>query len=144
MIKPALSIGFVSLVLVVAPAAGHALGPPPPMSSEQRKRIDAEMLKLELGTRMEQRCNARAMGIVRREHWPMNPDEGVPSAFADADVDGVTVHAAGAAIRSGGNWYHIAYDCMTTGNGLDIVTFRYSLRAVIPKSEWSLHDLVAP
>jgi hypothetical protein len=114
------------------------------MSPAERKRIDAEMLRLDPETRVEQRCNARAMGIVRREHWPMNPDEGDVRAFSEPEVNGTEMRAEGAAIRSQGEWYRIAFDCATTANGLDIASFRYSLGASVPKSEWKDHGLVEP
>jgi hypothetical protein len=138
-------IGLAISLASVFPAHSLAVeGPPRPMSAAQRKVIDGEMLKLETTTRVEQRCNARAMGIVRREHWPMNPDEGAVRAFADPEVVGRELHATGAAIRSRGNWYRIAYDCVTSDNGLDIKSFSYALGSVVPRSDWQAHYLGAP
>jgi len=142
------SLALIGLsVAIVALAPKHSFsadGPPPPMNAAARARVDAEMLRLELGTRIEQRCNRRAMGLVRREHWPMNPDEAVARAFAEPEEIGPEVRATGAAIRSRGEWYRIAFDCVTTENGLEIKSFRYSLGAPVPKSEWKDHSLVEP
>lgn len=74
----------------------------------------------------------------------MNPDEGSVGAFAEPEVNGAAMRAPGAAIRSRGNWYRIAYECMTTDDGLDIKSFRYSLGDAVPKSDWKAHFLVAP
>jgi hypothetical protein len=51
-------------------------------SSAAKKRLDAELLRLELGTRIEQRCNKHAMDTVRREHRPMDPDEALSQRLA--------------------------------------------------------------
>src|ERR1700737_4737143 len=44
---------------------------------------DQVMLKLTPETRLEQRCNARAMGTVNREHKNFRTDELVAYAFAE-------------------------------------------------------------
>jgi len=41
------------------------------------------MLKLTPETRLEQRCNARAMSTVNREHKNFRPDELVAYGFAE-------------------------------------------------------------
>ncbi len=101
-----------------------------------------EMLKLDPSARVEQRCNARAMGEVGREHKGMRPDEFVAYAFADTQVNGATVKAPGAAVRSRGAWYHVSYECETADNGLSIRSFSYVLGDEIPKKDWDEHYLV--
>jgi hypothetical protein len=113
-------------------------------SSAAKKRLDAELLRLELGTRIEQRCNKHAMDTVRREHRPMDPDEGVVAAFGEPEEDGSRLHADGAAIRSRGDWYHLGFDCVTSADGLDIKAFRYFLGPAVPRTEWREHNLVTP
>jgi hypothetical protein len=136
------SLLFIALLGPAPSLAVARSSPPGPMSAATKKRIDAEMLKLDIETRVEQRCNSRAMGIVRREHWPMNPDEGIVRAFAEPEENGPEMHATGAAIRSRGEWYRIAFECVTADDGMDIKTFSYSLGAEVPRSEWREHNLV--
>ena len=71
------------------------------------KTIVQQLTALDPETRMEQRCNGRVSGIIRREHKEFNPDEVVAYAFADSTVNGSEVVAPGAAFRSQGNWYRV-------------------------------------
>lgn len=101
-----------------------------------------QMLKLDPATRVEQRCDARAMGIVGREHKGYRPDEFVAYAFADPVMRGTHIKAPGGAIRSGGKWYKLSYVCETSSDGLEIKSFSYQLGAEVPRSEWDAHYLV--
>lgn len=100
------------------------------------------MLKLSPETRIEQRCDARAMGSVGREHKGFRPDEFVAYAFAETVLRGDSIHAPGGAIRSGGKWYRLSYTCETSPDGLDIKSFAYLLGAEVPRKEWDEHFLV--
>lgn len=112
--------------------------------AEARKPNDAQMLSLDPTFRVEQRCNARGMGVVGREHKPLHPDELVAYAYHDTAVKGAVVKAPGAAIRSGDTWYHLSYVCETSDDGLEIKSFQYALGEPIPKVEWGQHYLVSP
>lgn len=101
-----------------------------------------QMLKLDPATRVEQRCDARAMGIVGREHKGYRPDEFVAYAFADPVMRGTHIKAPSGAIRSGGKWYKLSYVCETSSDGLEIKSFSYQLGAEVPRSEWDAHYLV--
>ena len=101
-----------------------------------------QMLKLDPATRVEQRCDARAMGSVGREHKGYRPDEFVAYAFADPVMRGTQIKAPGGAIRSSGKWYRLSYVCETSVDGLDIKSFSYELGAEVPRSEWDAHYLV--
>jgi hypothetical protein len=101
-----------------------------------------QMMKLSPETRVEQRCDARAMGAVQREHKGFKPDEFVAYAFADPVLRGSKISAPGGAIRSNGKWYRLSYTCETTAEGLEVVAFGYQLGAEVPRSEWESHFLV--
>lgn len=100
------------------------------------------MLKLSPETRLEQRCDARAMGAVGREHKGYRPEEFVAYAFADPVVHGNSIKAPGGAIRSSGRWYRLSYACETSPDGLVVKSFTYQLGAEVPRSEWDAHYLV--
>ena len=101
-----------------------------------------QMLKLSPETRIEQRCDARAMGAVQREHKGFNPDEFVAYAFAETVLRGDHISAPGGAIRSGGRWYRISYTCQTSGDGMEIKSFAYQLGTEVPRKDWDAHFLV--
>lgn len=103
---------------------------------------DKTMLLLEPSERMEQRCNARAMGEVSRQHPGLHPDEVVAYAFADTRIGNDQVSAPGAAVRSGGHWYHLSYQCTTKDEGLGIEALTYVLGKEIPRDAWDAHGLV--
>jgi len=109
--------------------------------SRQEQR-DQQMLKLSPETRLEQRCNARAMGLVSREHKSFRIDEFVAYAYGEPIVHGDSMQAPGGAIRNGKAWYHLSYSCQTTDNSLGIKSFSYQLGAPIPREEWDKHYLV--
>ncbi|OYX71464.1 MAG: hypothetical protein B7Y95_12960 [Rhizobiales bacterium 32-66-11] len=103
---------------------------------------DKEMLSLAPGTRMEQRCNARAMGEISRARKDLHPDELVAYAFGDTQVSGTAVKAPGAAVRSGETWYRLSYSCRTSADGMNVLSFDYTLGNAVPKKDWSAHYLV--
>jgi len=100
------------------------------------------MLKLAPSARAEQRCNARAMGVVSREHKDMQPDELVAYAFQDSVITAAEVNAPGGAIRSHGAWYRISYHCITSADGLEVQEFDYRLGSAVPRAQWADHYLV--
>jgi hypothetical protein len=101
-----------------------------------------QMLKLSPETRLEQRCDAKAMGAVGREHKGYRPDEFVAYAFGDPSVRGNRISAPGGAIRSGGKWYRLSYSCETSPDGLEVKSFDYKLGAEVPRNLWDEHYLV--
>ena len=106
------------------------------------KSNEEQMLSLSPETRLEQRCNARAMGAVGREHSGFKPDEFVAYAFSDPIVHDHVIATQGAALRSRGALYHVAYRCETSEDGLKIRSFDYTLGRTVPKQEWDKHYLV--
>lgn len=109
---------------------------------EGAPKRDPMMLHLDPTARVEQRCNARAMGMISREHQNMRPDELVAYAFADTRESTDTVAATGAAVRSAGHWYHLSYHCQTSADGMDIKSLTYDLGREVPRADWSAHYLV--
>lgn len=103
---------------------------------------DDMMLHVDMATRIEQRCNARAMGQLGREQKGMRPEEVVAYAFADPKLGKESISAPGAAIRSRGHWYHLAYQCRTSADGMEVEDFRYQLGAEVPRDQWEAHSLV--
>ncbi|CAA0101918.1 Uncharacterised protein [Starkeya nomas] len=128
--RPALAVVLLVQIAGALPAAARS--------------PDQQMLLLEPSERIEQRCNARAMGEVGRGNKGMKPDELVAYAYRDPVIKGAKIKVPGGAIRSGSTWYHIAYECETANDGLEVTAFSYKLGAAIPTSEWSAHYLVAP
>lgn len=126
--------------LVAPGVATPALAAHP--KAQQGQKQDPMMLHLSPATRMEQRCNARAMGEIQRGSKGMRPDELVAYAFADTKVGTDTIAAPGAAVRSAGHWYHLSYQCQTSADGMDIRSLSYVLGREVPRGDWAAHYLV--
>lgn len=100
------------------------------------------MMKLEYETRVLMRCDDHVMGQLRRQRRGFHPETVVSYAFSDPIVEKTEVIAGGAAVRGHGRWYHVAYRCRTSSDGLEIEAFNYRLGALIPRTEWEQHHLV--
>jgi hypothetical protein len=100
------------------------------------------MMKLEVETRIQLRCDDHLMGELRRHDGRFHPEEVVAYAFADDSVKGTVVSAPGAAVRGHGVWYHAEYHCQTSADGLDIEAYNYRLGVPVPRDEWEQHGLV--
>ncbi|HEY0330007.1 MAG TPA: DUF930 domain-containing protein [Rhodopseudomonas sp.] len=125
------------LALAALLATGFNVG-----AVQARQSQDQQMMKLSPETRLEQRCNAKAMGTVNRDHKNFKTDEFVAYAFADTVIQGELVKAPGGAIRNGNVWYHLAYTCQTSDQGLAVKSFSYQLGEAVPRSDWEKHFLV--
>lgn len=93
------------------------------------------ILRLSPSERVEQRCNARAMGEISREHKEMRPDSLVAYAFSTPKMSDDSIKAPGAAVRSRGHWYHLSYSCQTNADGTDVRSFAYHLGNRIENAE---------
>jgi hypothetical protein len=98
----------------------------------QVAKQDQQLLKLDLGTRIEQRCDARAADAISQEHKGFQVDRVIAYAFGEAEIHGTEVVAPGAIARSKGKWYRLTYRCQTTSDGLGIVSFEHTLGAEVP------------
>ncbi|MBA8876760.1 DUF930 domain-containing protein [Phyllobacterium myrsinacearum] len=111
-------------------------------ASAMDTRMEAGLEKLDLQTRLEQRCDVEAMERIRKDQNGYNPDKVLAYAFADPKVDQHAIKSRGAAFRSRGEWYHLAFKCMTNEDNMEIVAFKYRIGDKVPKNEWNQHYLV--
>lgn len=138
------SMTMVRLVLAALGVAASAAVAAAAPRDVAHKAIAEKMLKLSPEARVEQRCNARALGVVGREHPNLHPDEIIAYAFVETSLKGGKIAAPGAAIRSQGVWYKLSYVCQTENDGLSIASFSYTLGGIVPRSQWAEHYLVPP
>ena len=64
-------------------------------------------------------------------------------AFAEPRQEAGRLVADGAAVRIGGQWYRLAFDCRVAGRPAAVVAFAYKLGPAIPRRLWSEHGLAA-
>ncbi len=106
---------------------------------QSQSREDRGLLKLDLNTRVEQRCNERAGSDVSRGNKALQVDRVIAYAFAETQVNGTEVVAPGAIARSRGKWYRLSFRCKTTEDGLGIVSFEHELGPEVP--DWDQSKL---
>jgi len=137
-------IGMAAAVVLSGQAA-CAASPPRHTDSGTAARIKAMVEKIKNlapNERAEQRCNAKALGVITREQKSFRPDEIIAYAFADIAIDKGRVLARGAAFRNRGEWYRLSYQCQTADEGLAIASFSYTIGGRVPKDQWAEHYLV--
>ncbi|MFG1345898.1 DUF930 domain-containing protein [Xanthobacter autotrophicus DSM 431] len=135
-------LALTALAFCLVPAAAFAGAARHDRGKHEEPKRDRTMLHVDLPTRIEQRCNARAMGEVSRQHADMRPEEVVAYAFGDPKPGPASVTAPGAAVRSRGHWYRLSYHCRTSPDGMDVVDFGFELGSEVPRQDWAAHSLV--
>jgi hypothetical protein len=115
------------------------------LSASSALALDAAIVKglleLDLGARLEQRCDIEAMTRIDKDSKKFSPDRVVAAATAEPKVDGNALHSVGAAFRSKGAWYSLTYDCKTSDDHMDVLSFDYEIGDEIPEDKWSAFGL---
>ena len=96
-----LSLSVLAVVAAVSPA--HALD----------ARMKAGLLKLDPDTRLEQRCDEEVADRIAKDDKRFEPDKVIAYATQEPNQPGDEIKTRGGAFRSKGQWYHVAYRCVT-------------------------------
>lgn len=104
-------------------------------------RLDAMLRRLEPDTRFEQVCDIALMARIRSDPSPYQPDRIVAAALAPQHHDGLTLKAEGAALRSGGHWYRLTFECRTTPDHMRVLALTYRIGEAIPEDRWDDYGL---
>ena len=56
-------------------------------------------------------------------------------------VAGNEIRTRGGVFRSDGQWYHVAYKCVTAPDHMQVLSLRYKIGDRIPKDEWDQYNL---
>ncbi|RZS83472.1 uncharacterized protein DUF930 [Phyllobacterium myrsinacearum] len=110
--------------------------------ADPRSRQTREALPtLELGTRLEQICNLEAVAQVAQWDKSFKPDRVIAYAMASTKVKSGIITAPGAAMRSGGNWYNLAFNCGISPETQEVQSFEFTVGKPIPREAWADHAL---
>jgi hypothetical protein len=93
--------------------------------------------------RDEQLCGFEAMEQIGRAASGFHPDQVVAYAMADTHMEGQALVAEGAAFRSGGKWYRVAFRCEIRPASPTVTAFAFRIGAAIPRKDWNEHGLAA-
>ncbi len=116
----------------------------PPLASPSaalEPAIVRGLKELDLGARLEQRCDIEAMSRIAKDKKGYRPERVVAGATADAKVEGDSIKGDGAAFRSKGKWYRLSYVCKTSPDHMDVLDFSYKVGDPIPESDWEKFQL---
>ena len=74
---------------------------------------------------------------------PVARAQGMVIAYATQDpkMQGDEIKTRGGAFRSNGQWYHVAYRCLTAPDRMQILSLRYKIGDKIPEDEWDQYNL---
>jgi hypothetical protein len=124
-----LCLSMLAVAAVVSPA--HALD----------SRMKAGLLALDPDTRLEQRCDEEVADRIAQEDKRFDPDKVIAYAIEEPKQDGDEIKTRGGAFRSNGEWYHVAYKCLTAPDHIQILSLRYKIGDKIPEDEWEQYNL---
>jgi hypothetical protein len=91
--------------------------------------------------RMIQLCDLEAMEQIQSWRPDFRPDRVVPYATAEVRIDGDAVVSDGAAFRSEGAWYELAFHCDLSDDHERVAGFRFMVGKPIPRREWPARNL---
>ncbi|MBB5700257.1 hypothetical protein FHS76_000095 [Ochrobactrum daejeonense] len=128
-----LASAIVSLVTIVT-----GVSPSFAMNASEKAQLE----RLDLATRLEQRCDVEAMERISREQKKYSVDKVLAYAFSDPVTRKNSIKADGAAFRSREHWYRLSFVCKTDEEHINIVSFRYNIGAEVPRNQWDRHYLV--
>jgi hypothetical protein len=122
-------------------AAGLLAALPAAASAAATSRLDAMLRRLEPDTRFEQVCDIALMTQIKADASPFDPDRVVGGALEPQQHDGLVLRGEGAALRSGGRWYRLSFQCRTTPDHMRVVDLTYRIGAAIPEERWGDYGL---
>jgi hypothetical protein len=111
------------------------------LAEPRNRAVAAHITAMPDDMRDEQLCDFEA---VEQAGGPgRTAEQAVAYAFAEPRQEAGRLVAEGAAVRIGGQWYRLAFDCRVAGRPAAVVAFAYKLGAAIPRRLWSEHGLAA-
>ena len=75
------------------------------------------------------------------QHKRFDPDKVIAYATQEPKVAGNEIRTRGGVFRSNGQWYRVAYKCVTAPDHMQVLSLRYKIGDRIPKDEWDQYNL---
>lgn len=104
-------------------------------------RLERQLKMLAPAERLEQVCDYTALSTIRKDRHEFRPDRAVASAREEPRVKGDSIEAKGAAFRSRKKWYALSYSCTADAEHMKVISFKYTIGAEIPESQWAAYNL---
>jgi len=103
--------------------------------------MKSDLLALDPDTRLEQRCDEEVADRIASDDKRFDPDKVIAYATAEPKMEGDEFKTHGGAFRSKGEWYHVAYKCVTAPDHIEVLSLRYKIGDRIPEDEWDQYNL---
>lgn len=132
--------------------------PPPPRSGETivpQRFLSADALadprsakalaalpRLASDERVVQLCSIEALAQIAAADPEYDPDLLAAYSMGDIRLAARSIAANGAAFRSRGQWYGLAFECELTAALDAVAAFEFTIGKAIPHEQWASHDLV--
>jgi hypothetical protein len=104
-------------------------------------RLRSGLLKLDPDTRLEQRCDAELLTRIAKDTKSYRPDRVIAYTFSTPKIEGNEIKSRGAAFRSKGEWYHLAFKCETASDRMEVIGLKYKIGDEIPEASWQEYNL---
>lgn len=118
---------FLSADVLADPRSAEALAALPLMQSDER---------------VVQLCSIEALAQIAAADAEYDPDLLSAYSLGDIRLAATSIEADGAAFRSRGQWYGLAFTCELTANLDAVAAFEFTIGEAIPHEQWASHDLV--
>ncbi|MGO7726385.1 DUF930 domain-containing protein, partial [Rhizobium ruizarguesonis] len=69
------------------------------------------------------------------------PEKGMDETVKDQSPGEKSRDAPGAVCRSKGDWYHLAYNCITGPQQINVRERSYEIGEKVPREKWDKYDL---
>ncbi|GHC64185.1 DUF930 domain-containing protein [Limoniibacter endophyticus] len=113
------------ILTILALAAIHL----PPLHAADSKAI-TQLRNLTETDQLDQRCDLEGMERLKA-------DKVIAYTFSNPVRTATEVMAAGAVFRRNGEWYRLSYECKTSEDRMNVISFNYRIGSRIPHEEWS-------
>lgn len=101
----------------------------------------AALTMLGADERVVQLCSIEALAQIAALDDSYEPDLVAAYSRSEISVTRVSIDAPGAAFRSRGHWYRLAFKCRVTPEFDEVAGFEFRLGAEIPRVDWARYHL---
>jgi hypothetical protein len=88
-----------------------------------------------------QLCNIEALEQITALDAEYQPDLLTAYSMQSVRLSATSVNAPGAAFRSRGQWFGVAFDCALTPDLAEVVAFEFRIGKAIPHEKWARYNL---
>ena len=97
-------------------------------------------MQLDPDARFEQICDLEAAKRIGKDK-AYRPERAIVSALGEPKVAASTMSGSGGAFKSKGQWYQFSFNCQTSPDHMEVLSFSYRIGAPVPPEQWEKSGL---